>query len=279
MKVKIYVVTYNNNLILNSFFLKSLKESAYSSTNTEVFIIDNYGNAQIDPPYQGLATVITNSLRPSFSTGHLSRNWNLSIINGFKDLDKPDCDLVLCIQNDTALKPSWESTLRAYAGKYKYITQGIGDQFQMFTADSIKNVGLYDERFCGIGHQEGDYFLRAAKFYGDFVSINDPRHARLFNSIGSYEIIEETPSGAQGQETSHLMSFQYHNVSGSVFRHKWNTSPTGDLKNHDVWAKDIPKINQLSNNYITYPYFEDKLLQKTFIDQKYIVPAHYLMKD
>ena len=173
MKTKLYIVTYNNNEILNNWALKTLFESDFPFDNSEIYVINNHSNIYIEPQYKDKIKILNNDLRPDFSTGHLSRNWNQAIINGFKNLNEPDCDLVIACQNDTKFCKNWYSKLIITMLKdgYKYITCGIGDQFQVFTTDSVKNIGLYDERFCNIGYQEGDYFLRALLYYDKIANL------------------------------------------------------------------------------------------------------------
>ena len=279
MKIEMHVVTYKNDIVLNNWFLKSLQASKYPK-DFKLNIIDNNASCQIYKEYQNLPyKLFVNNLRPSFSTGHLSRNWNLSIINGFKNLNKPDCDLIITVQNDTILHPDWFETLLYYIKKYDYITQGIGDQFQVFTPNCIKNIGLYDERFCNIGYQEADYFLRAAKFYSERSSINDKAHGRIHNPIGEYVLIQETESGIQRLDINHLSSTAHHCVSSTFFKHKWNMEPDGNLTDLNKWKNSIQFARQQCFNYILYPYFEKNLNGSTFLAQKYIVPNFYTLLD
>ena len=65
--------------------------------------------------------VIHNSVRADFSTGHLARDWNCAIINGFKSLTNPDCDILVTCQNDTLFNPTWIEQLIEYHKKYCFI--------------------------------------------------------------------------------------------------------------------------------------------------------------
>ena len=67
-------------------------------------------------------------LRPDFSTGHLSRNYNEAIINSFEDLNDPKCDVVITCQVDTILLENWYQEVLKYLEKYNYICVGHGDQ-------------------------------------------------------------------------------------------------------------------------------------------------------
>jgi hypothetical protein len=260
MKIKLYIVTYNNNEILNNWALKTLFESDFPLDNNEVYIINNHSNIHIEPQYVDKIKILNNDLRPDFSTGHLARNWNQAIINGFKKLNEPDCDLVIACQNDTKFCKNWYSKLIITILKdgYKYIACGVGDQLQIFTADSIKNIGLYDERFCNIGYQEGDYFLRALLCYDKYSSINDHVHGRTLNILKS-QIIENTESGFDRKEDSHLKSSIYHSFSENLWDMKW------DIKAMH-WTQEAYNTKPKLLNYILYPYFEKDILN---LEEKY----------
>jgi hypothetical protein len=259
MKIKIFIITYNNNNILQEYALNSLELSDYPKESVEVFIIDNYGN--VDENLQNVK-VLKNNLRSSKSTGHLSRNWNQAIILGFEDLDNPACDVVIALQNDTRLNKDWYKNLCLLLNSYDYITQGAGDQLQIFTPAAIKNIGLYDERFCNIGFQEADYFLRARLFYKNRSSINDSSHERLHNKIGNI-LLDATATGWDRGEPSHKESYQYHRISLNVFNMKWNVAP-------EKWDNDtIENTKLLISNFILYPYFEKKINANCLQAQNY----------
>jgi len=255
MIVKFYIITYNNNSILNDWILKSLYESDYDKKNVQIFVINNHSNIHINDEYKSFVTVMNNNVRPDFSTGHLSRSHNQAIINGFKNLKNPDCDVVVSCQNDTIMEKNWYQTLKNVMEKYTYICVGAGDQFQAFKSHAVRNIGLYDERFCNIGHQEADYFLRAYLYNKDYSSINDSCHCRVHNPLDeSDKLIKWSMSGCGREEESHLNSAKYHSISQNIFRAKW-----GD----DVFERDwhMNKTFNIVNgckikNYIYYPYFE-----------------------
>jgi len=264
MKIKIYIVTYNNNEILNNWALKSLFESDFPLQGNEIFIINNHSNIHVEPQYTNKIKILNNDLRPDFSTGHLARNWNQAIINGFKNLNDPDCDLVIACQNDTKFCKNWYSKLllTMIKYKYKYITYGAGDQVQVFTVDAIKNIGLYDERFCNIGYQEADYFLRARIFFDQFSSINDHAHQRIHNTIDE-KIIEDTECGYFRNDVSHFESLNYHKYSENFWHLKWDVDYICWLQYADLYNAR-PKVK----NYFLYPYFEKDILN---LNEKYYI--------
>jgi len=253
MTVKFYIITYNNNGILNDWILKSLHESDYDRQKVQVFVINNHTNINIKDEYKSWVTVLNNNLRPDFSTGHLSRNHNQAIINGFKSLKNPDCDVVVSCQNDTVLDKNWYQSLTEIMNQYTYFAAGAGDQIQAFKSDAVKNIGLYDERFCNIGHQEADYFLRAYLYNKDRSSINDYCHRRLHNPTDK-QVILNTPTGGMRNETYHLESMKHHSISDKVFHAKWGE----DVMTYS-WDtnKQYTTVTECKlKNHIYYPYFE-----------------------
>ena len=253
MTIKFYIVTYNNNVVLNDWILNALHKSDYDRKNVQVFVINNHSNIKINDEYKSFFTVLNNNLRPDFSTGHLSRNHNQAIINGFKSLRNPDCDVVVSCQNDTILHKNWYQSLTEIMNQYTYFVVGAGDQFQAFKYEGVRNIGLYDERFCNIGHQEADYFLRAYLYNKDYSSINDYCHRRVHNSVDK-QVIINTPSGGMRNETYHLESMKHHSISDKVFHAKWGD----DIITYN-WDenKQYTTVTECKlKNHIYYPYFE-----------------------
>jgi hypothetical protein len=143
--VKIFIVTYNNNSVLNEKSLRTLFESKLPQ-QCQIFIINNHSNLSIDTSYVDRVTVLNNMTRPDFSTGHLARNWNQALINGFRNSNVPDCDLVVCAQTDCQFAPDWLDYITELHQKYDFITFGAGDCFHSYTPNAVKGIGLWDER-------------------------------------------------------------------------------------------------------------------------------------
>jgi len=256
MKIKLYIVTYNNDKVLNDWSLSTLFSSNYQKLDHEVqiFVINNHSNINIKPEYKDKVTVLENALRPDFSTGHLSRNWNQALINGFKDPDKPDCDIVACSQNDIKFKKDWlEQLLKAHE-KYTFVQQGQGDGFHSYKIDAVKNVGLWDERYCNICYQEHDYFLRQLMYNREHCTINSKGSKQIHNKL-DFVIIEDTPCGSKRGEKSHNLSKKHSNVSKMIFQQKWGGVRPAQWKPGFDW---VPKKSKIPS-FIYYPYFEKKL--------------------
>lgn len=253
MKIKVFINTYKNEHLLKSN-IESILKSDLMSYDYEINVVNNY-TAHFDlQEYcdNNNINVYHNYLRPDFSTGHLSRSWNQCILNGFKSLKNPDCDILVLAQNDNLFKPNWCSYIVEMHNQYDFISMGGGDQYHSYKPNHIINVGIWDERFCNIGYQEYDYFIRSFVYNRDRSSINDPKHRRTHNTIDNNIIddSDELIGGMRGDE-SHIRSLEYHNISRNILINKWGPQCID-------W-----NINYLSTltrsslcNFVYYPYFE-----------------------
>lgn len=264
MKIKHYIVTYNNESRINAC-LESLFDSGSDLSNLSIYIINNHSKIKIKSEFIAKVNVINNQTRPDFSTGHLARNWNQAIINGFKDLNNPDCDIVITSQDDTIFEKNYIDKSIDLCKKFDFFACGTGDQFIIYSPLAIKRIGLWDERFCNIGYQEADYFLRAVRYHVEKVSINDFNHGRLYNTQNKNIFpIKETISGSLSNDEAHVLSKKYHMYSEYIFRNKWKINP-------QPWL-DIDIIKSIEPNitsFIYYPYFEKDI--DTLKEQKYMI--------
>lgn len=259
MRIKVYIVTYKNDELLFRC-LKSLFEGD-NPEEFEVNVVNNYVPRQgqlleLPEVYKDKVRLIHNQVRSEYSTGHVARNWNECIIDAMVDITNPQCDILVLAQGDTIFAPHAMRNIIEHAKRYRYLTFGTGDECQIITPESIKAIGLFDERFCGIGRQEGDYFRRASMF-PSLVSINDPRHGRQLNPVQENVLIYTEWGCARGDPEYHRSS-THHDVSLGVYREKW-----GDV--YDGWTHGIPAPKQV-RQYIMYPYFERSLPD---LDKKY----------
>lgn len=265
MKIKQYIVTYNNNELLNRC-IDSMGDFSH-----EVFVIDNYGDAVVNSSHNTLQ-ILRNTLRPTFSTGHLAKDWNAGLVLGFKNLNEPDADIVILNQNDVVFKPNYISSLIELHTRFDFIQLGSGDEVLSFTPTAVKNIGLFDERFSNIGFQEADYFLRARILMPDKITINDEAHDRIWNPIDFvYDIIQNVDCGHNREESSTIASAKYHTTSAVAFLQKWQNLPVD--RNWSKLPQGFP-FNQLVPVYshIMYPYFEKDI--ETLDRQRFL---HHLL--
>ena len=242
-KIKIYIVSYNHREQLDNN-LNSLYSSNFKEHNVEVYVINNHSNFSMDESFHSKVHVLHNSTRPDFSNGHLSRNWNQALMNGFKDLSNPDCDIVVCCQDDTVWFPDSIEKLVDIHNTYSFYTCTWGDGFCSYTPEAVKTIGMWDERFCSLTFQEADYFFRAYIYNRDKSSINDSFHNRLLNS--TFEIVGRT--NIRNQSSNNYV----HSYTMNLFKAKWyNCEP-------ERWNFNVASLPTASaiTNFVLYPYFE-----------------------
>ncbi len=260
MKIKAYFVTYRNNeeleKTLNSFLGSGVQ--TYSS-DLEISIINNSPDYPIKHEILLQAhelgfKIVNNYTRSSNSTGHLARNWNECLIDGFKDIDNPDCDIVMLSQNDNMFHKDTIHRIIESHQTYSFIQNGHGDSFHSYTPEAIKKVGLWDERFCGIGYQEADYFLRQLIYNSQGCSIKDTMHERWNNRL-DYDIVDyDKGGGFSRRDVEHLRSMAFHNNCEKVFELKWpymqTSGWTGETAAHALH-------HGRQKQFMMYPYFEE----------------------
>lgn len=272
-KIKVYAVRYKEDvdIFLNKFYSDSTVESDINDSSLQLFIINNYGKLDEKNNNKDKVTYIfNNEIRPNFSTGHLSRNWNQAIINGFVDLDNPDCDAVVCMQIDAYLDKEWYQKVKKIVTEnddIHYFCCGNGDECQVFKPAIIKKVGLFDERFCSIFYQEADYFLRAMLNAPQNTVFLDFKHLRVFNEIipvvklKEYIFVENNTENERQPES--IAAFNDSLRTGSsthkYFQHKWPCIPCAIHWNTENILKTIADKPEYYKHkeYMLYPYFED----------------------
>jgi len=187
-KLKIYIVTYKRSDVLNDTLEKLFKSDFSQILNTEVNIINNHTDFKLNSQFKDKVNVLHNVLRPDWSNGNLAENWNQALINGFKDLNKPDCEYLVTMQNDTSVHPNWCSNLLKMHKKYNFIVGKFGDNLVSYTPAAVKKIGIWDENFFGVQYKEADYWLRALIFNKEKSCINDILHGIELNNTDALEL-------------------------------------------------------------------------------------------
>lgn len=178
--INLYIVTFRNHTGLHECLESLQNTDVPTNMSLKINVINNHSDFLIDKKFKDI-NIMHNMLRPDFSTGHLSRSWNQAIIHGFKNLTRPISQIVVACQVDTVFNKEWLKRLVDLHKSYNFVTAGWGDAFLSFTPDAIRNIGLFDERFCNIVHQECDYFNRALILNKENSSINDFHHGKVLN--------------------------------------------------------------------------------------------------
>ena len=266
MKIKVYIVTYKNPEHLNKNLISLFRTAPVSGT-LEVTIINNHPELVLDSSVMGRVNIMQNQTRPPFSVGHLSRDWNAAIVNGFVSLTNPDADLVILSQDDTIWNENALQVIAQHSQQYSAIFLGNGDCVVAFRPDAIRKIGLWDERFSCNGFHEMDMFLRAALYNGPETSINDvwhqllpnvrnnfPPHPYLWNPLpfGPTDLIYRPDSNVDRKEDKARYSV-YHHIPRELYKYKW-----GEYPEFIPLAKQVERFSAgpITPQYIMYPYFE-----------------------
>jgi hypothetical protein len=269
MKVKLYFVTFKNDLELQATF-DTLLNSGICDYDFEITIVNNAEQYPIEiaihPKIAERTKFVTNGLRiertrtGAHTPGHLARDWNFGLVDGFKSISKPDADLVVLCQNDLAFIPNGFHKIVEGHDRYNFITCGPGDTLHSYTIDAIKILGLWDERFCSRVYQEGDYFTRNVAVNSKGCSINDREHGRVYNPILDDDAILDLNVKPRNRrfDRTYLEYGEdvFKKINQDLYNAKWSRVKSGFWEN-----RHIEKIKQLSiptqfKQPVFYPYFE-----------------------
>jgi len=127
------------------------------------------------------------------SHGQLARSWNEALTNGFHNLSSPRADVVVTVQGDAVLAPTWWAEVHSLLERSpcRLLQFGEGDQLLIYTAEAVRRIGLWDERFTGVTFQEADYFLRARMHFPEGACLHDYGHARVFTPLDDWQAIAQ----------------------------------------------------------------------------------------
>jgi hypothetical protein len=291
-KIKIYIVTYKRSDVLNDT-LQKLFESDFSDVpNTEVNIINNHSDFYLRPEFANKVNVLHNVLRPDWSNGNVSENYNQAFINGIVNLNKPDTEILVTLQNDAVVHPNFCANLDVLFNQkgYTFVTGLCGDTVTAYKPAAVKKIGMWDENLPA-QYKETDYFLRALIHNKGKSSINDIVHGIKLNHepdypIESFEdrnfvtvkqdgknIIKRKPDDAEQQKIwNNSRGGIYKVTAWNYFYHKWEgtwkhgnpihtSEKQGWIKNwDDAILEEPPDINKSKIKIpIRYIYFEKDL--------------------
>lgn len=262
MKIQLWIVTYNNSQDLYNNLRSLYDNSGTVGMDLSVIVINNHTNYNLAPEFQSRVRTLHNNLRSDNSLGHLARNWNQALVNGFGNLDSPQCDILITSQDDVIWQPNWYKKVLEYTKTYSFITQGHGDAVCIYKPEAVRRIGLWDERYTPSFYHDGDYLLRAVMHNRDHSSINDPGHGRIFQPLSESLIF--VPTANSDREHFKHLSLGRARIPHLVWMHKWDVNPIH-------WTDDLlenpPKTTKCLN-YVTYPHFEmsvENLAEKNYL--------------
>ncbi len=224
MKVKLYIVTYRN-LKRVSDNLTSLKQSKFfDNPSNEVFILNNSPSVFLADLVTDRIHIIDNVLRPETSIAHLTRSWNQCLVNGFQNLNQPDCDILITSQDDVVFNHDWYDAVMSQHQTYDLITFGPGDMVCSYTTNAVKKAGIWDEHFLGLGWHESEYFQRSLMWNKERTSINDGHmHLHL-----NWQSLPQMMTRTQIElEAEHRRSEMW-DYNHEYFKEKWPTLRSGN---------------------------------------------------
>lgn len=265
--VKVYLVTYNNEQRINENLLRFFETTRHrSDVSFVVHVINNHSRFSLHPEVRDRVVVWHNVTRPDWSCGHLSRDYNAAFINGFVNLNTPQCDQIICGHDDIWYKNNWFEKLEEIHKTYDFYAGDYGCSMTSYLPSAVKSIGMWDERICNIGYHEADYYLRALMYNGEKSTINDHFGGRVYNPT---EVLFDHPPENPNKRQHSEASLAYHANSRKIFAAKWG-------KVHpEQWATrlrntPIPRT-PLIPTFMNYPYFEldiDNLDEKGYIYAK-----------
>jgi hypothetical protein len=278
--IKLFIITYNNDNVLNRALDSLFSSDFINFKNTQVNIINNYSSIKINDEFLNNynINIIHNQTRGDNFNPNLSQNHNQAIIFGFNDLNKPESDIVIHTHNDIVFHKTWVEELMKCMEKYTFVVGSIGDQFVAYKADAIKKIGLWDENFPGLIHKEGDYMLRAFLLNKEHSYVNDRYHGRLFNCDIDFkfdQFIRDTDNTLLKDASNSKALLR--ELSTHYFCEKWKNC-ADDLEPSYDWLVHWNKINLLYKLkclphtfklFLRYPFFECNI--QTLKQQNYLL--------
>ena len=285
MKVVISIVTYRNEEHINRN-LETLFRSDVVNEDCKVEIINNHSNFKLHDEFKDRVTVLHNVVRPDWSCGHITRDYNSAYIRNFVSLAHPAVDWIVTSQDDVLWKPNWWSQLMRVNRErgFEFVTSGIGDSIVAVTAEAIRHTGIWDERFCAIGWHDGDMFSRAIIWFRAKSSINDWGHGRACNNCDEgrmgtehkdfrYDSIFITQPSRNADQYDAIdcrepkkLGFSSADWQIPIFTEKWGPPEV------TTWGVMMPHppARPRGNSYTFYPYFEKDVYNLK--EKGYIVP-------
>jgi len=178
----------------------------------------------------------------------LSKGWNWLFL-----LAK--ADNVLVLNDDVKITPlfrySFEKQLRRFD---HFIINGSWSHF-LFSKKIIKKVGWFDERFPGVGQEDGDYSFRM------IINGLKPRFVKC-DGITNY-VADQVDAGWANK--SKKTDGKYSLVNKEFMKKKWSTNflddkPLKHYKLHFYWNGELLKASPKMSN-LSVSHYDTKLLE------------------
>jgi hypothetical protein len=254
MKIRVYIVTYRRDDVLN-LNLRTLWAGVRDPETLEVTVISNHPEVRIEESNQRPnLRVLINSTRHANSWGFLARDWNFGIIDAFKTWENPEgVDWCVLAQNDVEWLPGWDEWL-ATQKQFDLISQPVGDAVVALNIEAVRRVGLFDERFCTLHFHDIDYLNRAAVALRERASINDCHYSDIaaWNSAGNVLIKTSATGFVDHDPTLHTRK-SWLEMRNLLF-HKWGFTEVEQSVNRPDLVRRL-RPQDLPRECLFYPFF------------------------
>jgi hypothetical protein len=141
----------------------------------------------------------------------LSRCWNQLILNSTNKK-------ILILNDDLILRPLFRLFLEAQIGRFDTAVINRSWSHFFLTKSIVKKIGWFDERFPGVGQEDGDYVLRLAEYYG----IRNSNHNYIHNiyCFGVKNIVAKNPDPGWKRQ-SQTLGEKYTKANTEFLNSKW----------------------------------------------------------
>lgn len=182
------------------------------------FVLNGFYNKQEQQAYLVKAQEFLSKYSPhsvvAYESHHgLSHCWNQLIINS-------TTEKVLIMNDDVVINKLFKLCLDLQVGDRAVATiNGSWSHFIMSKA-VIKKIGWFDERFVGVGQEDGDYALRIALAEGKSVMPNS--HVNNIFCFGLKNLVAKNPDPGWKNFSATINQNKYAAVNAEVFKKKWD---------------------------------------------------------
>jgi hypothetical protein len=169
MKIAYVIVTYKQPEDLAQLYA-SITATDSSATDADIYIINNHTSFTAPA---GAVHVLHNQGRPNESLGNLAQSWNFGLAHALGNSVNPKYEWVALCQCDVRFVGGWKAEFARHVNERNLLLAAVapGDQVTFIHVDAFRRVGWWDERFCGIGYHEFDFFVRAYLWLGPQAAI------------------------------------------------------------------------------------------------------------
>lgn len=138
----------------------------------------------------------------------LSKCWNQLIILA-------NTPQILILNDDTSVSELFRNELETDTNNYDTYTINNSWSHFVISKETVKTIGWFDERFLGVGHEDGDYAYRMAM---QKVKVGNIECSGLRNFVGD----QSNPGWTKISTTTG--GLRYADINKDFFNKKWQTS-------------------------------------------------------